>query len=103
VPYEREKIVSGLEKACYKRPVSAEQIQQIADKAEESIFRNFDKEVSSAFIGESVMKQLRKVDKVSYIRFASVYRDFRDAGELIKEISREITEAEPVAQPMLFK
>jgi len=103
VPYEREKIVSGLEKACYKRPVSAEQIQRIADKAEENIFRNFDKEVSSAFIGESVMKQLRKVDKVSYIRFASVYRDFRDAGELIKEISREITEAEPVTQPMLFE
>ena len=103
VPYEREKIVSGLEKACYKRPVSAEQIQRVADKAEENIFRNFDKEVSSAFIGESVMKQLRKVDKVSYIRFASVYRDFRDAGELIKEISREITEAEPLAQPMLFE
>ena len=103
VPYEREKIVSGLEKACYKRPVSAEQIQRIADKAEENIFRNFDKEVSSSFIGESVMKQLRKVDKVSYIRFASVYRDFRDAGELIKEMSREITEAESVAQPMLFK
>jgi transcriptional repressor NrdR len=103
VPYEREKIVGGLEKACYKRPVSAEQIQRIADKAEEHIFRNFDKEVSSAFIGESVMKQLRRVDKVSYIRFASVYRDFRDAGELIKEISREITEAEPVTQPMLFE
>ncbi len=102
VPYERDKIVSGLQKACYKRPVSAEQIQRITDKAEENIFRNFDKEVSSAFIGESVMKQLRKVDKVAYIRFASVYRDFRDAGELIKEISREITEAEQIAQPMLF-
>ena len=49
------------------------------------------------------MKQLSRVDKVSYIRFASVYRDFRDAGELIKEISREITEAEPVTQPMLFE
>jgi transcriptional repressor NrdR len=102
VPYEREKIVGGLEKACYKRPVSAEQIQRIADKVEENIFRNFDKEVSSAFIGDIVMKQLRKVDKVAYIRFASVYRDFRDAGELIKEISREITEAEPVTQPLLF-
>jgi transcriptional repressor NrdR len=102
VPYEREKIVGGLEKACYKRPVSAEQIQRIADKVEENIFRNFDKEASSAFIGDIVMKQLRKVDKVAYIRFASVYRDFRDAGELIKEISREITEAEPVTQPLLF-
>jgi len=77
VPYDREKIISGLQKACYKRPVSTEQIRQIADKAEENIFRNFDKEVSSAFVGESVMKQLRRVDKVAYIRFASVYRDFR--------------------------
>jgi transcriptional repressor NrdR len=102
VPYEREKIISGLQKACYKRPVSAEQVQQIADKVEERIFRNFDKEVLSAFIGESVMKQLRKVDKVAYIRFASVYRDFRDAGELIDEVSEVIRRAEPVEQPLLF-
>jgi transcriptional repressor NrdR len=66
------------------------------------VFRNFDKEVSSSFIGESVMKQLRKVDKVAYIRFASVYRDFRDAGELIKEVSEAITEVEPGTGPMLF-
>ena len=102
VPYDRDKIVSGLQKACYKRPVSAEQIQRVADKAEETIFRTFDKEVSSAFIGESVMKQLRRVDKVAYIRFASIYRDFRDAGELIKEVSKAITETEPIAEPTLF-
>jgi transcriptional repressor NrdR len=103
LPYEREKIIAGLQKACYKRPVSAEQIQQIADKAEEDIFRNFEKEVSSAFIGESVMKHLRAVDKVAYIRFASVYRDFRDAGELIEEVSRVIKEAEPMEQLKLFE
>lgn len=102
VPYDRSKIVDGLQKACYKRPVSAEQIQRITDKAEETIFRNFDKEVSSTFIGESVMKQLRRIDKVAYIRFASVYRDFRDAGELIKEVSEAITDAEPITQLMLF-
>jgi transcriptional repressor NrdR len=102
VTYDREKIIGGLQKACYKRPVSAEQLQQIADKVEENIFRNFDKEVSSAFIGESVMKQLRRVDKVAYVRFASIYRDFRDAGELIKEVSEAITEAETASQLMLF-
>jgi transcriptional repressor NrdR len=64
VPYDRDKIIVGVQKACYKRPVSAEQIQQIADKAEEDIFHRFDKEVSSAFIGECVMKHLREVDKV---------------------------------------
>lgn len=102
VPYERDKIIGGLQKACYKRPISAEQIQQMADKAEEDIFRHFDKEVTSVFIGESVMKHLRTVDKVAYIRFASVYRDFRDAGELIEEVSRVIQNAEPVEQLKLF-
>ena len=102
VPYERDKLIGGLQKACYKRPVSAEKIQQIADKAEEDIFRNFEKEVSSAFIGESVMKHLRAIDKVAYIRFASVYRDFRNAGELIEEVSRVIKEAEPMEQLRLF-
>jgi len=102
VPYDRDKIIAGLQKACYKRPVSAEEIQQVADKIEEDIFRNFDKEVSSAFIGESVIKHLRSLDKVAYIRFASVYRDFKDAGELIEEVSQAIAEAENVEQPRLF-
>ena len=102
VPYERDKIVSGLQKACHKRPVSPEQIQQIADKVEEDILRKFDKEVPSVFIGQSVMKHLRTVDKVAYIRFASVYRDFKDAGELIEEVSRVIHNAEPLEQLKLF-
>jgi transcriptional repressor NrdR len=102
VPYDREKIIAGLQKACYKRPVSAEQILQIAEKTEESIFQKFDKEVSSVFIGESVIKNLSAVDKVAYIRFASVYRDFSDAGELIEEVSHVIAEQKPVEQPTLF-
>jgi transcriptional repressor NrdR len=103
VPYEREKIISGLQKACYKRPVSAEQVQQIADRTEEDIFRSFDKEVTSAFIGECVMKHLREVDKVAYIRFASVYRDFNDAGELIDEVSKAIQETDTTDQLKLFE
>jgi len=102
VPYDRDKVVIGVQKACYKRPVSAEQIQQIVDRVEENIFKKFDKEVSSAFIGESVMEQLRKVDKVAYIRFASVYRDFRDAGELMEELSQVIGDVEPAGQATLF-
>ena len=102
VPYERDKIVAGLQKACYKRAVSAEQIQEIADRVEESVFRDSEKEISSAVIGEKVMEQLRRVDKVAYIRFASVYRDFRDAGELIREVSEAITQTEQAGQAMLF-
>ena len=103
VPYDREKVIAGLKKACYKRPVSVEQVQEIADKVEEDIFRNFDKEVSSAFIGEKVMLHLRSVDNVAYIRFASVYREFEDAGELIEEVSQAIEESEHSNQPKLFK
>lgn len=102
VPYDRDKIIIGLQKACYKRPVSAEQVQQIADKIEEDIFRRFDREVTSAFIGECVMKHLRDVDKVAYIRFASVYREFKDAGELIEEVTRAIQESDPADQLKLF-
>ena len=102
VPYDREKVIAGLKKACYKRPVSVEQVQEIADKVEEDIFRNFDKEVSSAFIGEKVMLHLRSVDNVAYIRFASVYREFEDAGELIEEVSQAIEESEHSNQPKLF-
>jgi transcriptional repressor NrdR len=102
VPYDRDKIIAGLQKACYKRPVSAEQVQQIADKVEEEVFKNFDREVSSAFVGESVMRHLRAVDKVAYIRFASVYRDFTDAGEFIEEVSQAIQETTAYGQPELF-
>jgi len=103
VPYDREKIVAGLQKACYKRSVSAEQVRQIADKVEEDIFKNFDKEVTSSFIGESVIKHLRDVDKVAYIRFASVYRDFKDAGDLIDEITQAISQPDVAGQPKLFQ
>jgi len=102
VPYERDKIIAGLQKACYKREVSAEQIQQIADKVEEDIFKNFDKEALSSFVGESVMRHLRGVDKVAYIRFASVYREFEDADDLIKEVSQVISETDHAGQQKLF-
>ncbi len=102
IPYERDKVIAGLNKACYKRAVSAEQIQQLADKVEEDVFRTFDKEVSSSFIGESVMKHLRGVDKVAYIRFASVYREFEDAGDLIDEVSQAIGQMDYGNQPKLF-
>ena len=102
VPYDRESLIGGVQKACYKRPVSVEQIQQVADKTEEDIFRRFDKEVTSAFIGECVMKHLRSIDNVAYIRFASVYRDFHDAGELIDEVSRAIQDTDSTEQLKLF-
>ena len=102
IPYDREKVIAGLQKACYKRPVSADQIQDVADHIEEEIFRNYDKEVSSRFIGEQAMTFLRKVDNVAYIRFASVYRDFTDADDLLDEVSQAISEKDAGDQPKLF-
>ena len=102
VPYDREKLIAGLQKACYKRPVPAEKIQEVADRIEEEIFRNYDKEVSALFVGEQAMRFLRQVDKVAYIRFASVYRDFNDAGELLDEVRQAIAEPDSTDQPNLF-
>ena len=102
IPYDREKVIAGLQKACYKRPVSADKIQDVADHIEEEIFRNYDKEVSSRFIGEQAMTFLRKVDNVAYIRFASVYRDFTDADDLLDEVSQAISNKEAGDQPKLF-
>ncbi len=85
VPYDRQKILIGLQKACYKRAVSDEALLKIVEASEEEIFRDFEKEVPSNYIGDVVARHLRKVDKVAYIRFASVYREFQDVGELIEE------------------
>jgi transcriptional repressor NrdR len=102
VPYDRDKLIAGLQKACYKRPVSAEKIQEIADRIEEEVFRNYDKEVSAMFVGEQAMRFLRKVDKVAYIRFASVYLEFTDAGDLLDEVAQAIAEPDSTDQPNLF-
>jgi len=104
VPYDRGRILAGVEKACFKRPVSDDQLRSIVDAAEEEIFRNFEKEVPSAFIGETVSRLLRNIDKVAYIRFASVYREFRDVGELIEE-AQEVRDMppEPASQQRLFQ
>ncbi len=86
VPFDREKINSGLSKACYKRPVSAEAVDNILSRVESEIYKFFDREVPSHFIGEMVMKELRILDEVAYVRFASVYRDFKDVGEFYDEL-----------------
>lgn len=91
VPFERRKITSGLLKALEKRPVSMEQVETITDKIESQITQMFDKEVSSKFIGELVMKELRDLDQVAYVRFASVYRDFKDVNEFVEEVRPMIT------------
>ena len=92
VPYDRLKVIDGLQNACYKRPVTDEQIRQILEATEEEVFREFEREVPSSYIGDAVSRHLREVDQIAYVRFASVYRNFRDVGELIEE-AREVKDA----------
>jgi transcriptional repressor NrdR len=79
-------VVAGLKKACEKRPVSMEMIEQTADRIERMLQERGEKEVSSSVIGEAIMRALYDLDKVAYVRFASVYRSFEDVNEFMREL-----------------
>lgn len=85
VPYDRTKILSGIQRACYKRPVEDDKIAALVDAVEDSLFKLHDREVSSKTIGALVEERLRDLDLIAYVRFASVYRRFQDLGELIDD------------------
>ncbi|MGL4739825.1 MAG: transcriptional regulator NrdR [Sarcina sp.] len=84
--FNKEKIVTGLIKACQKRPVSRKQIEEIAESIEKTISNKMLTEISSDYIGELIMDKLKDVDEVSYVRFASVYRQFKDINTFMEEI-----------------
>src|SRR5271167_4537953 len=85
-PYDRSKIVAGLKKACEKRPVSMETIEQVADRVEAAVLERGEREIPSSFIGSAVMNELHEIDQVAYVRFASVYRSFKDIDEFMHEL-----------------
>jgi len=85
-PFIREKILSGLRNACQKRPISMEKIEKIVIEVEAEIQKKFDQEVDSRHIGELVMEKLSKLDDVAYVRFASVYRQFKDINQFMREL-----------------
>jgi transcriptional repressor NrdR len=84
--FERQKLVAGLLKACEKRPVSVAALEGVADRVESTLQDRTEKEMATAEIGSFVMQELKKLDKVAYVRFASVYRHFRDIGEFMTEL-----------------
>jgi transcriptional repressor NrdR len=88
--FDKKKIIEGMRRACQKRPVSMERLEAVADLIEQKLLEKAEKEVPVAYIGEQVMEQLRKIDEVAYVRFASVYRSFRDIEEFITAI-KELT------------
>ncbi len=85
-PFDRKKVLSGIIRACEKRPISIEKMEEIVLFIERAIQRKSDREVSSSRIGELVMERLKKLDDVAYVRFASVYRQFKDVGQFMLEL-----------------
>lgn len=86
--YDRSKIEGGILRACHKRPVSADQIRMVVDEIETDIFNREEKEISSVAIGELVMERLKDLDAVAYVRFASVYREFKDINTFMDELKK---------------
>jgi transcriptional repressor NrdR len=99
--FDRSKIIAGLKKACEKRPVSMETIEQIADRVEAAVAERGEREVPSSFIGSAVMNELRGADQVAYVRFASVYRSFKDIDEFMRELEELIRKRQEEAPAAL--
>ena len=89
--YDRSKIEAGILRACHKRPISVDQINRLVDSVETSVFNREDKEISSGTIGEMVMNKLKDLDTVAYVRFASVYREFKDINTFMDELKKVMT------------
>ncbi len=89
-PYNRSKIESGIVRSCHKRPVSMQQITELVDDIEGEIFAMGEKEVATSVIGELLMQKLKDLDEVAYVRFASVYREFKDVNTFVEEVNKLI-------------
>lgn len=91
-PFSRDKLINGLLRACANRPVSIDTLERIVDNIESEVQNTLDREVNSKFIGELAMKELKAVDEVSYVRFASVYRQFKDINTFMEELRSLLNE-----------
>ena len=91
-PFDREKVAAGIRKACEKRPISADEQNQLLDTICREVYQSNESEVPTSMVGEIVMKNLRKVDEVAYVRFASVYREFKDTQTFMEELQRLLNE-----------
>ena len=93
VPYDRNKLKLGLEKACWKRPISDVRLEAIVWEIENHVETHFESEVDTGYLGELVMRHLRELDQVAYVRFASVYRQFEDAHDFVDELRPMLSES----------
>ncbi len=95
VPFDRRKILLGLMKACEKRPVSIDQLEEMTGRIEDELQGKFDREVPTQEVGRLVMRELKKADQVAYIRFASVYREFTDVSDFVDEVKPMLKRKSP--------
>ncbi len=104
-PYDREKVLGGVQRASWKRPISVEQLQALVSEVEEDVFRTFDREVPSSYLGNAIAIRLRDIDKVAYLRYASLYHEFEVVDDFIEE-ARALLERdrrEVAGQQQLFQ
>ncbi|MEN9674800.1 MAG: transcriptional repressor NrdR [Verrucomicrobiota bacterium] len=99
-PFSKEKLLSGMTRACQKRPVSADVLTESSEVITDEITERFDREVPAKEIGERVMRALRTLDAVAYVRFASIYREFQEIGEFVDEVNRLTTQPPPDRRQM---
>lgn len=90
--FDKVKLINGMVRACEKRPVSLNQLEQIADEIEQDLQSGLEREISTVIIGEMVMSRLKDVDEVAYVRFASVYRSFKDINTFMEELSKLLSD-----------
>jgi transcriptional repressor NrdR len=93
-PFDRKKILAGLMKACEKRPVALEQVESLVDEIERELLRQDQKEINSRRVGEIIMAKLPAIDEVAYVRFASVYREFRDINQFMQTLKQMLSKQE---------
>ena len=93
-PFSKEKLLRGIQRACQKRPISLAQIEQVVNKITKAVTEISDKEVPADVVGQQVVRELRQLDHVAYVRFASVYKTFQDVHEFVESLERETQQAE---------
>ncbi len=99
-PFSREKLLTSLQRACQKRPVSDEAVNEAARRIVDDVTERFEREVPAKTLGERVMRELRSLDAVAYVRFASIYREFQEIGEFVEEVNRLTTQPVPDKRQM---
>lgn len=99
VPFDKQKMLAGVQAACYKRPIPAEAIAALVDEVEDELFKRGEREVASLEIGRMLADRLKKLDRIAYVRFASVYKQFRDLDDFIEEVREVMESTDPTHGP----